>query len=131
MDNNIFDEQAPQTQAGYNGGNFSREFASRVDEQLSAQDRASLDRVAGKIVEQQAAAAGQGAAISIAMPEHGRMLRYARALQNECGGTMVLALRVTPDYAMLRVLDWWPVLPLFLGLWLLLRVALGPRQDKK
>jgi hypothetical protein len=127
LDNNIFDEQAPQTQAGYNGGNFSRAFASRVEEQLSAQDRASLDRVALKIVEQQAAAAGQGAAITIAMPEHGRLLSFTRALQNECGGGLVLSLRATSDLARRQALAWWPVLPFFLGLWLLLRFALGPR----
>jgi len=126
LDNNIFDELTPQTQAGYNDGNFSREFAHRLDEQLSAQDRASLDRVARKIVEQQAAAAGQGAAINIAMPEHGRVLHFARALQNECGGAMSLALRVTPDCAILKLLGWWPVVPLFLCLWLLLRIAFGP-----
>lgn len=128
MDNNIYDERAPQTQAGYNDGNFSREFATRVDEQLTVQDRDSLDRVALKIVEQQAAAAGQGTAISIAMPEHGRMMRFARALQNECGGKLELSLKVSPDYSTSPVLNWWPVIPVFLGLWLLLRLALGPQR---
>ena len=128
MDNNIFDERAPQTQAGYNGGNFSREFASRVEEQLSAQDRASLDRVASKIVEQQAAAAGQGAAINIAMPEHGRARHFTRALQNACGGSLVLALRVTPESAFRQALAGWALVPAFLGLWLLLRIAAGPRR---
>jgi hypothetical protein len=128
MDNNIFDERAPQTQVGYNSGNFSREFASRVDEQLSVQDRDSLDRVAVKIVEQQAAAAGQGTAISIAMPEHGRMMRFARALQNECGGKLELSLTVSSDYTSAKFLVWWPVVPLFFGLWLLLRFALGPQR---
>jgi hypothetical protein len=118
---------APRTQVGYNDGNFSREFANRVDEQLSVQDRDSLDRVATKIVEQQAAAAGQGTAISIAMPEHGRLLRFARALQNECGGKLELSLKVSSDYSTATCLTWWPVIPLFLGLWLLLRVALGPQ----
>ncbi|MDX9793611.1 MAG: hypothetical protein RBU24_08915, partial [Kiritimatiellia bacterium] len=128
MDNNIFDERAPQTQAGYNGGNFSREFATRVEEQLTAQDRASLDRVASKIVEQQAAAAGQGAAINIAMPEHGRVRHFTRALQNECGGSLVLALRVAPENAIQKALAWWVAIPVFSGLWLLLRIAFGPRK---
>jgi hypothetical protein len=128
MDNNIYDERAPQTQVGYNDGNFSREFANRVDEQLTVQDRDSLDRVATKIVEQQAAAAGQGTAINIAMPEHGRMLRFARALQNECGGKLELSLKVSSDYSTATVLTWWPVIPLFLGLWLMLRVAFGPQR---
>ena len=128
MDNNIFDEQAPQTQAGYNDGNFSREFATRVEEQLSTQDRASLDKVSIKIVEQQAAAAGQGAAINIAMPEQGRMLQFTRALQNECGAQMTLAVRVTPVYGIFELAAWWPVPLLFVGLWLLLRIAFGPRR---
>ena len=128
MDNNIYDERAPQTQVGYNDGNFSREFANRVDEQLSVQDRDSLDRVATKIVEQQAAAAGQGTAINIAMPEHGRLLRFARALQNECGGKLELSLKVSSDYSTATALTYWPVIPLFLGLWLLLRIALGPQR---
>ena len=128
IDNNIYDERAPQTQAGYNEGNFSRAFATQVDEQLSVQDRDSLDRVATKIVEQQAAAAGQGAAINIAMPEHGRLLRFARALQNECGGKIELSLKISSDYSTATCLTWWPVIPLFLGLWLLLRIALGPQR---
>jgi hypothetical protein len=127
-DNNIFDERAPQTQGGYNEGNFSQEFANRVEEQLTAQDRDSLDRVAIKIVEQQAAAAGQGSAISIAMPQHGRLLHFGRLLQNECGGKLELALKVTTDYSSTQLLKWWPVVPLFLGLWLMLRLALGPAK---
>ena len=124
-DNNIFDERAPQTQGGYNEGNFSQEFANRVEEQLTAQDRDSLDRVAVKIVEQQAAAAGQGTAISIAMPQHGRLLHFGRLLQNECGGKLELSLKVSTDYSSMQLVKWWPVLPLFLGLWLMLRLALG------
>lgn len=130
MDNNIFDERAPQTQAGYNGGNFSREFATRVEEQLTAQDRASLDRVASKIVEQQAAAAGQGAAINIAMPEHGRVRHFTRALQNECGGSLVLALRVAPENAIQKALAWWVAIPVFSGLWLLLCIAFGSAKRR-
>jgi hypothetical protein len=128
-DNNIFDERAPQTQGGYNEGNFSQEFANRVEEQLTAQDRDSLDRVAVKIVEQQAAAAGQGTAISIAMPQHGRLLHFGRLLQNECGGKLELSLKVSTDYSSTQFLKWWPLLPLFLGLWLMLRLALGSAKN--
>jgi hypothetical protein len=124
-DNNIFDERAPQTQGGYNEGNFSQEFANRVEEQLTAQDRDSLDRVAVKIVEQQAAAAGQGTAINIAMPQHGRLLHFGRLLQNECGGKLELTFKVSTDYPSMQLMQWWPVVPLFLGLWLMLRLALG------
>ena len=128
-DNNIYDERAPQTLEGYNDGNFSQEFANRVEEQLTAQDRDSLDRVASKIVEQQAAAAGQGTAINIAMPQHGRELRFARPLQNECGGKLELAFKVSSDYPATQLMQWWPVAPLFLGLWFLLRLALGPAKQ--
>ena len=127
-DNNIFDEQAPQTALGFNGGNFNNAFVSQVEEQLSVQDRTALDKVAGRIVEQQAAAAGQGTAINIAMPEHGRELCFRRALQGEKGGTLQIVLRFKRPAAAGRALAFWPVLPGFLVLWGALRLAAGRRK---
>jgi hypothetical protein len=129
MDNNIFDESAPQTQAGFNGGNFDQQFVAKVEEQLSQQDRKGLELVAGKIVDQQAAAAGQATAINIAMPEHGREMRFHRTMQSQLGGRLQLAFRVRRPLATAAVLSFWPVLPGFLLLWGALRLAIGkPRQ---
>jgi hypothetical protein len=124
-DNNIFDDAAPQTQAGFNDGNFDPQFAARVEEQLSQQDRQALERVAGKIVDQQAAAAGQAAAIHVAMPEQGRELRFHRAVQSEVGGRLRVELGVDRPLFGARFLAYGPVLPAFLILWGLLRLAVG------
>ncbi len=125
MDNNIFDEAAPQTQTGFNEGNFSQQFATKVEEQLTQQDRKGLDLVAGKIVDQQAAAAGQATAIHVAMPTHGREMSFYRAMQSQLGGTLQLAFDVRRPPAVLSWLSFWPVLPGFLLLWGALRLALG------
>lgn len=127
-DNNIFDEQAPQTREGFNGGNFSQSFVSQVEEQLAPADRAALDRVSQRIVDQQAAAAGQGTAINIAMPEHGRQLRFHRSLQSEKGGPLQVVLVFERPSLAARLLAFWPVAPAFLLLWGLLKLALGRKQ---
>ncbi len=127
-DNNIFDEAAPQTQGGFNEGNFSAAYIQQVEDQLAPQDRAALDLVAQKMVDQQANATAAGAAINIAMPQHGQEFRFQRALQNTRGAELRIAFRARRPLAVLPGL-WrlWPVVPGCLGLWLLLRLACGPR----
>jgi len=127
-DNNIFDEFAPQTQAGFNDGNFDQQFVARVEEQLTQQDRRGLELVAGKIVDQQAAAAGQATAINIAMPEQGREMRFHRTMQSQLGGRLQIAFSVRRPPAGARMLAFWPVLPGFLMLWGLIRLACGKRR---
>jgi hypothetical protein len=123
-DQNIYDEQAPRTAAGFNDGNFSQAFVSQVEEQLSAPDRLALDKVAQRIVDQQAAAAREGAAINIAMPEHGREVRLQRAVQSEKGGALEVVFRFAPGAsAACGAWRFWPLLPLFLILWWLFRLA--------
>ncbi len=122
-DNNIYDEQAPQTREGFNGGNFSQSFVSQVEDQLTSQDRTALDKVAQRIVDQQAAAAGEGAAINIAMPEHGGELSFRRALQSEKGGALQVVFRFAPASTLGRLWLLWPVLPLFLLLWGLFKLV--------
>jgi hypothetical protein len=63
------------------------------------------------------------------MPQHGRLLHFGRLLQNECGGKLELSLKVSTDYSSTQFLKWWPLLPLFLGLWLMLRLALGSAKN--
>ena len=122
-DNNIFDEQAPQGQPGFNDGNFNQQYVAKVEEQLTAQDRTALDRVAQRMVDQQAAAAGQGTAINIAMPEHGRELSFYRGLQSEKGGALQVVLRFARPSLPARIGAFWPILPVFLVLWGFLRLA--------
>ena len=125
LGNNIFDEQTPQTREGFNGGNFNQHFAAQVEEQLTVQDRAALDRVARRIVDQQAAAAGQGVAINIAMPEHGRKLSFTRRLQGEKGGTLQLVLQFSRPSGLAHVWVFWPVVAVFAVLWGLLQWVMG------
>ena len=122
QEHNIFDEQMPQGNEGFNGGNFNPQFAAQVEEQLTAQDRAALDRVSRRIVDQQAAAAGQGAAINIAMPEHGRELSFYRSLQGEKGGTLQLVMAFHRPSILARALAFWPVLAAFFVLWGLVKL---------
>ena len=122
LGNNIFDDQLPQTRDGFNGGNYNSQFAAQVEEQLTALDRTALDRVSRRIVDQQAAAAGQGAAINIAMPEHGRELSFYRSLQGEKGGTLKLVLAFERPSIFARALAFWPALAVFLVLWGLLKL---------
>lgn len=129
-DNNIFDETAPQTQAGFNGGNFDQQFVVKVEEQLSQQDRKGLELVAGKIVDQQAAAAGQATAINIAMPEHGREMRFHRTMQSQLGGRLQLGFSIRRPLAAIRVLTFWPFLPGFVVLWGALWLVFGKRQRR-
>ncbi len=137
--NNIFDVEvgAQQQQAvPLNGGDFSREFAQQVEEQLSARDRQALQMVSAKIVGQQAAVEEAPTAIAVTMPEHGRVMRYNRALQTQLGGGMTLELGVRRDLAswlglgggafetLLSCLAAVPVL------WLALLFVLGPRRAR-
>ncbi|MFZ4396057.1 MAG: hypothetical protein ACOYOU_10580 [Kiritimatiellia bacterium] len=124
VDNNIFDEQTQQANAGFNNGNYNQQFVAQVEEQLTAPDRAALDRVAKRIVDQQAAAAGQGAAINIAMPLQGRELRFYRSMQGEKGGTLKLVLQFDQPAAAARVLAFWPAVAAFLALWGVLKLLL-------
>ena len=129
LGNNIFDEQTPQTRDGFNGGNFNQQFAAQVEEQLSALDRATLDRVSRRIVDQQAAAAGQGVAINIAMPKYGRELSFYRSLQGEKGGALQLVLQFSRPSFLTRAMAYWPALVAFLAIWGLAKLVIGKRAE--
>ena len=130
-DNNIFDDSQPDqagAKTGWNDGNFDSRYAREVEEQLDARDRAGLELVAQKLVDVQAGAAAPGAAIQIAMPEHGREYRFRRALKNEPGGHLILAFRANRPRPWGAVLALWPILPGFILLWGLLRLSCGPAR---
>ncbi len=126
-DNNIFDE-GQQSQAGWNGGNFDAQYARNVEEQLDARDRDGLELVAQKMMDVQAGAAASGAAIQIAMPEHGHEFRFRRPLNNEPGGALVLAFHASRPRPWGAALALWPIIPGFLIFWGLIRLACGPAR---
>jgi hypothetical protein len=130
VDNNIFDEsqQGQKSQAGWNGGNFDASYAREVEEQLDAQDRDGLELVAQKMMDVQAGAAASGAAIQIAMPEHGHEFRFRRPLNNEPGGALVLAFHASRPRPWGAALALWPIIPGFLIFWGLIRLAFGPAR---
>jgi hypothetical protein len=126
-DNNIFDE-GQQSQAGWNGGNFDAQYARNVEEQLDARDRDGLELVAQKLIDVQAGAAASGAAIQIAIPEHGHEFRFRRPLNNEPGGALVLAFHASRPRSWGAALALWPVIPGFLVFSGLIRLAFGPAR---
>ena len=127
VDNNIF-EDGQQSQAGWNGGNFDATYARTVEEQLNARDRDGLELVAQKLMDVQAGAAASGAAIQIAIPEHGHEFRFRRPLNNEPGGELVLAFHASRPRPWGAALALWPILPGFLIFWGLIRLACGPAR---
>ena len=122
---NIYDEGAPQAQVGWNNGNFDERYVRQVEEQLDAADRDNLERVADKMVEQQVQAASAATAIRIAMPEHGREICLSRALLNTGGGTLRVVFEAQRRPAWMRLLGYWPLLLVFAGAGIVLRLALG------
>lgn len=78
---NIIDERQLGQMAGFKDGDYTQAYAARVEKGLSKKDNDALEVVAGRIIDQQAAAAGIVKAISITMPEHGLQLRFTRERQ--------------------------------------------------
>jgi len=115
--NNIIDEQEAQQMEGFQGGNFTQEYAQRVEEQLTSMDNDALDVVAEKMIDQQAAAAGVVKAIRIAMPEHGKELRFARALQVDPEGELSVSFKVSHGRPAHWFGSFWPMLFIFAGFW--------------
>jgi hypothetical protein len=95
FNNNIMDEQQLDQMQGFNGGNYSQEYARNVEKRLSEKDNDALDVVAEKVIGQQAAAAGVVTAINVTMPEHGQLLRFKRDLQIDPKGDLTVKFRAT------------------------------------
>jgi hypothetical protein len=93
LKNNILDEQQLEQMQGFRDGNYSPEYASTLERRLSEKDNDALGIVADKIIEQQTAAAGVVTAINVTMPEHGKLLRFRRALQIDPKGNLTVLFR--------------------------------------
>ena len=103
---------------GFQGGNYTQEYASDVEKRLSDKDNGALEMVANKLIDQQTAAAGVISAISVTVPEHGRQLKFHRDVQIENQGDLHVTFRVGTG----RIAGvWhavWPTVILFAGFWI-------------
>jgi len=117
--NNVIDEQQIQQMEGFQGGNFTQEYAQQVEQQLSDIDNDALDIVAEKMIDQQAAAAGVVKAIRIVMPEHGRSFRFARSLQVDPKGELSVSFKVSHGTPARWLGTLWSLLFVFTGFWAL------------
>ncbi|MCP5519678.1 MAG: hypothetical protein H7A45_20765 [Verrucomicrobiales bacterium] len=78
-----------------NNANYTREQARAINESLSAEDQASLGRLAERIVEQQDAAVANPTAIRATIPEQGRVLTFTRSLQVDKMSDLSIAIEAT------------------------------------
>ena len=63
---------------GFQDGQYTQDYAKRVERNLSEKENMALDMLVSKVLDQQAAAAGVLTSINITMPKHGTMLRFKR-----------------------------------------------------
>jgi hypothetical protein len=112
---------ALNTYAGNTSPNWTAADAAQVQQSLSAKDNVSLNIVAEKILDQQAAAAGGAAALRVTMPLEGRVLEFARPLQITPGAELTVSFKTTGGGWMRTLL----ALGAFLGAWIVFRVLCG------
>ncbi len=120
---NQIDAQGEQQMVAFNGGNFSQQYVENIEGQLTTLDNDALEVMAEKMMDQQAAAAGVVKAIRIVMPEHGKELKFSRALQVDPTSELSVIFKVsekTPSKILLTIL---PMLFIFLGIWSLLSLT--------
>ena len=101
--------------------NWTSEQAAQVTQNLSAKDNTSLNVVAEKILDQQAAAAGVATALRVTMPLEGRVLEFERPLQNTPGAALSVSFKTSGG-------GWWQTLltlGAFLAAWGIFRVLCG------
>ena len=126
---NIIDEQQLGQMEGFHDGDYTQEYAQRVEKGLSAKDNDALEIVASRIIEQQAAAAGIVNAISITMPEHGRELRFTRAMLTDPSGALTVSFRAARGRVTTVLNALWPTLLLFAGVWVVTARHGGQAKD--
>jgi len=104
-----------------NSYNWTAAEAAQVQQSLSAKDNVSLNIVAEKILDQQAAAGGVAAALRVTMPLEGRVLEFARPLQITPGAELSVSFKTTGGGFVRTLL----AVGAFLGAWILFRVLCG------
>jgi hypothetical protein len=126
---NIIDDRQIGQMQGFQGGNYTQEYASDVEKRLSDKDNGALEMVASKLIDQQTAAAGVISAIGVTVPEHGRQLRFHRDVQIENQGDLNVTFRVGTGRVAGVWSAAWPTAILFIGIWIL-AAARMQRSDK-
>jgi hypothetical protein len=91
---NIQDVGQLQRIEDFKDGNFTAEYAQRVEQSLSEREKNSLRQLADKIMDQQFAAERVAQAISVTLPEHGRKLSFRRSLQINPDADMTVSFSV-------------------------------------
>ena len=101
--------------------NWTSDQAAQVTQTLSAKDNTSLNVVAEKILDQQAAAAGVATALRVTMPIEGRVLEFSRPLQITPNAELSVSFKTTGGGWLHTLLT----LAAFAGAWLLFRILCG------
>ncbi|MFO7871292.1 MAG: hypothetical protein R6V03_07670 [Kiritimatiellia bacterium] len=83
-------------------GNFTAEYANRIQQSLSERDNTSLLKLSERIMDQQAAAERSAQAIKITIPTHGRKLMFRRSMQTDPEADMVVSFKMSGG----RMLRW-------------------------
>ncbi len=104
-----------------NAYNWTSAQAAQVQQSLSAKDNVSLNVVAEKILDQQAAAGGNAAALRVTMPLEGRVLEFARPLQITPGAELTVSFKTSGGGWLYTLLTF----AAFVGAWVLFRVLCG------
>ncbi|MBM4143864.1 MAG: hypothetical protein FJ225_09790 [Lentisphaerae bacterium] len=126
---NIQDAAQAAPSGGFQGGEYTQEYAQTVEGQLSSKDNAALEMVADRIIDQQAAAAGVVAAIRVTMPEHGEKLLFTRALQIDPKADLTVIFKAGTGRLGAAWRAAWPAAVLFALLWWLLARRQAARED--
>jgi hypothetical protein len=91
--NNAVDESGREQMRGFNDGNWSADYARKIEASLGAKESESLGLVAEKLIEQQQAAGAEIRPIRITVPVQGRRLVFRRDLQIKPGADMLVTFR--------------------------------------
>jgi len=112
---------AEEVQVNMADGQFSTEQFEKIEQSLSVRDNSALDIVADRMVGQQDAAKAAISAIRVAMPEHGRALRFTRKLLVDPDAGLSVEFRVVRGGVASAASRLWPPVVLFVAFLLLLR----------
>ena len=107
--------------ANMEDGQFTTEQFAKIEQSLSVRDNSALDLVADRMVGQQDAAKAAVSAIRVAMPEHGRALRFYRKLLVDPEAGLSVEFRVVRGSVASVASRLWPPVVLFAAFLLLLR----------
>ena len=125
---NTADEAGLEQLKGFNQGNWNAEYGKKMEQYLGTKENDSLNVVAEKIIDQQAAAEAEVHPIRITMPIQGKHLAFYRELQIKPHDEMRVEFRAGAGWQ-----TKWGY-PLLVGVgflllfWLLTRLTFGPQR---